>query len=198
MFKEGNILHCHPCFVRTTGYILLTLTLCLGMSAEHGVVNVWIVGHSFVGRLATYALSAGEPNMRLNRGDCSVTFISRGGMSLPQLRSHFDDIVSRAPHVLYIEIGCIDISGQDPLSLAAEVFQLARAFSAHGVCRVVIGQIFFRNLAFGRRDSRVALNFNERVVAYNLRMRELTQSTTSIALWRHRGTRLFFSGSTPG
>ena len=59
--------------------------------------------------------------MWLNRGDCSVTFIGRGGMSLPQLRSHFDDIVSRGPNVLYImEIGCIDISGRDPLSLAAE------------------------------------------------------------------------------
>ena len=39
----------------------------------------------------------------------------------------------------------------------------------------------------GRSDSRVAPTFNERVVAYNLRMRELTQSTTSIELWRHRG-----------
>ena len=55
--------------------------------------------------------------------------------------------MSRAPHVLYIEIGCIDISGQDPLSLAAEVFELALSFSARCVCRVVIGQIFFRNLA---------------------------------------------------
>ena len=45
-----------------------------------------------------------------------------------------------------MEIGCIDISGRDPLSLAAEVFELARSFSARGG-RVVIGQIFFRNLA---------------------------------------------------
>ena len=167
--------------------ILLTLTLSRGMSAEHDVVNVLIVGHSFVRRVATYALSARELNMRLNRGDCSITFISRGGMSLPQLRSQFDDIVSRGPNVLYMEIGCIDISGRDPLSLATKVFELARSFSARGVRRVVIGQIFFRNLAIGRRDSRVAPNFNERVVAYNLRMHELTHSTTNIVSWRHRG-----------
>ena len=75
------------------------------------------------------------------------------------------------------------------MELADEVFVLARSFSARGVRRVVIAQIFFspRNLAIGRRDYRVAPNFNERVVAYNLRMRELMQSTTSIALWRHRG-----------
>ena len=155
-YKDGYLYSCsvkvtfyivHPCLLRTTGYTIDFDTVSRGMSAEHGVVNVLIVGHSFVRRLATYALSVGELNMRLNRGDCSVTFISRGGMSLPQLRSRFDDIVSRAPHVLYIEIGCIDISGQDPLSLATEVFELARSFSACGVCRVVIGQIFFRNLA---------------------------------------------------
>ena len=171
MFEEGNILYYSPLLLRTTGITILTVTLCLAMSAEHGVVNVVIVGHSFVRRLA---LSAGELNMRLNRGDCAVTFISRSGMRLAQLRSQFDDIVSRGPHVLYMEIGCIDISGQDPLSLAAEVFDLAWSFFSRGVCRVVIGQIFSRNLAAGRPDSRVAHNFNERMVAYNLRMRELT------------------------
>ena len=82
------------------------------------------------------------------------------------------------------EIGTIDISGRDPLDLADEVFELGRSFSVRGVRRV---DIFFRNLVIGRRDYRVAPNFNERVVAYNLRMRELTQSTTSIELWRHRG-----------
>ena len=105
-------------------------------------------------------------NMRLNEGDCAVTFIGRGGMSVPQLRSQFDKIVSRGPDVLHVEIGTIDISGRDPLYLADEVFQLALSFSARGVRRVVIAQIFFlRNLAIGRRDLRVAPNFNERVVS---------------------------------
>ena len=31
-----------------------------------------------------------------------------------------------------MEIGCIDNSGRDPLYLAAEVFELARSFSARG------------------------------------------------------------------
>ena len=121
--------------------------------------------------------------MNLNEGDCAVTFIGKGGMSVHQLRSHCDEIVSRGPDVLYVEIGTIDISGGDPLDLADEVFELAKSFSARGVRRVVIAQIFIRNLAIGR----VAPNFNERVVAYNLRMRELTQSTTSIELWRRAG-----------
>ena len=30
-----------------------------GMAAEHGVVNLLLVGHSFVRRLGNYALSAG-------------------------------------------------------------------------------------------------------------------------------------------
>ena len=50
----------------------------------------------------------------------------------------------------------------------------------------LLRRYFFLNLAIGRCDYRVAPNFNERVVVYNLRMRELTQSTTSIELWRHR------------
>ena len=114
-----------------------------GMAAEHGVVNVLIVGHYFVRRLANYALSAGEMNMNLNEGDCAVTFMGKGGMSVHQLRSHFDEIVSRCPDVLYVEIGTLDISGRDPLELADEVFELARSFSARVVRRVVIAQIFF-------------------------------------------------------
>ena len=90
-----------------------------GMAAEHGVVNLLIVGHSFVRRLANYALSAGEMNMNLNEGDCAVTFMGKGGMSVHQLRSHFDEIVSRGPNVLYVEIGTIDISGASRRSICA-------------------------------------------------------------------------------
>ena len=114
-----------------------------GIAAEHGVVNLLIVGHSFVRRLANYALSGEEMNMNLNEEDCAVTFMGKGGMSVHQFRSHFDEIVSRGPDVLYVEIGTIDISGRDPLDLADEVFELARSFSARGVRRVVIAQIFF-------------------------------------------------------
>ena len=188
--EEGNILYGSPLFVcaprvACRPYIITNLTLhCLrGMAAKRGVVYLLIVGHYFVRRLANYALSAGEMNMHLNDGYCAATFI--GGMSVPQLRSQFDEIVSQGPDVLYVEIGTIDISGRDPLYLADEVFELARSFSARVVRMVVIAQIFVsRNLAIGRRDSRVAPNFNERVVAHNLRMRELTQSTTSIESWR--------------
>ena len=45
------------------------------MAAENGVVILLIVGHSFVRRLANYALSAGEMNMKWNEGDCAATFI---------------------------------------------------------------------------------------------------------------------------
>ena len=102
------------------------------------MVNLLIVGHSFVRRLANYALSAREMNMNLNEGDCVITFIGKCGMSVHKLPSHFGEIVSRGPDVLYVEIGTIDISGRDPLDLADEVFELARSFSARGVRRVVI------------------------------------------------------------
>ena len=49
------------------------------------ILKVLIVGHSFVRRLANYALSIGEMNMRLNKGDCAVSFIGRGGMTVPKL-----------------------------------------------------------------------------------------------------------------
>ena len=44
-------------------------------------------------------------NMNLNEGDCAVTFIGKGGISVHQLRSHFDEIVCRGPDVLYVVIG---------------------------------------------------------------------------------------------
>ena len=93
VFEEGNSLYWSPLFVAHNRHYYFDIDT----HSRHVCVTrrgKCIDSQAFFCRLATYALSAGELNMRLNRGDCSVTFIGRGGMSLPQLRSHFDDIVS--------------------------------------------------------------------------------------------------------
>ena len=156
--------------------------------ADNDVLSILLVGHSFIRRLANYALSTDSLNMGLSKGDCKITFVGRGGMTVPRLRGKaVQFLTSCRPDVIFLEIGTNDLSTADPLRLAADVFELAQWLVSRGVRRVVISQIFFRVIANGRRDVRVAADFNERVVAYNARMREHTLASADIEFWRHRG-----------
>ena len=127
-------------------------------------------------------------NMGLSKGDCKITFAGHGGMTVPRLRGKARDFDVLPPYVIFLEIGTNDIRTADPLRLAADVFELAQWFVACGFRRVVISQIFFRVIAKGRRDVRMAADFNERVVAYTTRMREHTLASAEIEFWRHCGT----------
>ena len=123
--------------------------------ADNGVVSILLVGHSFIRRLANYALSTESLNMGLSKGDCKITFVGRGGMTVPRLRGKAVEILTSCrPDVIFLEIGTNDISTADPLRLAADLFELAQWFIARGVRRVVISQKKFRVIANGRRDVR--------------------------------------------
>ena len=121
--------------------------------------------------------------MGLDEGDCEISFIGRGGMTIARLRHRADEILSRRPDVVLLEIGTNDIARINPIRLADEVFEFANLLTTGGVRHVIISQVFFRMA--GRYH--VAADFNDRVVVYNERMRELTRSSAVVDFWRHRG-----------
>ena len=155
------------------------------MDVAHTFV-ILLVGHSFVRRLAHYALSARTMNMGLD-DRYAVTFVGRGGLTLARLRQMAADLIARNADVIYIDIGTNEIgTGRfEPLNLADEVFEFAKLLTEAGVRRVVISHIFFR---FANRSARRAsADCNDHVVTYNTRMRELTATSDNIVFWRHRG-----------
>ena len=69
------------------------------------MLPVVVVGHSFVRRLAHYALSIEKMNLNLRENDCAISFIGRGGLTEPKLRGMTAAILARRPAILFIKIG---------------------------------------------------------------------------------------------
>ena len=148
-------------------------------------LSMLLVGHSFISRLAEYALVSGTMNLGLDESDCQVAFFGRRGLTLRKLVPLTDEVLSRQPDVVFLEIGCNDIDMVAPVVLAEQVFQFAKMLVARGVRRVTVSQIFFRDAARSRYH--VVRDFNDRVTQYNQRMRELTMASATVDFWRHRG-----------
>ena len=78
------------------------------------VLSVTLVGHSFIHRLAYYALSVEAMHMDLDERDCTISFIGRGGMTIARLRHKSDSSLSRRPDVVLLEIVINDIAALIP------------------------------------------------------------------------------------
>ena len=105
-------------------------------------LSMLLVGHSFISRLAEYALVSGTMNLGLDESDCQVAFFGRRGLTLRKLVPLTDEVLSRQPDVVFLEIGCNDIDMVAPVVLAEQVFQFAKMLVARGVRRVSVANFF--------------------------------------------------------
>ena len=60
--------------------------------------------------------------MGLDEGDYAISFIGREGMTIARLRHMANEILSRCPDVVLLEIGTNNIACINPIRLADEVF----------------------------------------------------------------------------
>ena len=95
-----------------------------------------------------------------------------------------DEVLSRQPDVVFLEIGCNEIDRVAPFVLAEQVFQFAKMLVARGVRRVSFASFFWDA---ARSRYHVVRDFNDRVTQYNQRMHELTMASAAVDFWRHRG-----------
>ena len=109
-------------------------------------LSMLLVGHSFIRRLADYALVSRTMYLGLNEGDCQVSFFARGGLTLRKLMPLTDEVLSCQPDVVFLEIGCNEVDRVAPFVLADQVFQYAKMLVTRGVRRVTVSQIFFSGL----------------------------------------------------
>ena len=96
-----------------------------------------------------------------------------------------DEVLSRHPDVVFLEIGCNEIDRVAPFVLAEQVFQFAKNAGSTWRATSYSFAIFFRDSA--RLRYHVVSDFNDHVTQYNQRMRELTMASTGVDFWRHRG-----------
>ena len=137
-----------------------------------------LVGHSFITRLADYALVSGTMNLELNESDCQVAFFGRRGLTLRKLVPLTDEVLSRQPEVVFLEIGCNEIGKVALFVLAEQAFQFAKMLVARGMRRVIVSQFFWDS---ARSRCHVVSDFNDRVMQYNQCMSSLWRPRTLIS-----------------
>ena len=94
-------------------------------------VKVGVVGHSFVRRLANYALVHHSMNLDLDPERFQVAFVARGGLKVEGLYSLTQDIVRVSEYIIFLDIGTNDIANTDPIELGDRVLAFAN-FISHG------------------------------------------------------------------
>ena len=127
-------------------------------------VKVGVVGHSFVRRLANYALVHRSMNLDLDPECFQVAFGARGGLKVEVLYSLMQYIVRVSKDINFLDIGTNDVANTDPIDLGDSVLAFANFIMA-GVRRVVISQMYFRNAS--QSAYYICSDFNDRVRAYN-------------------------------
>ena len=81
---------------------------------------------------------SGTINLELEKGDCQISFLGQGGFTLSKLMPLTDEILSRQPDIVYIEIGRIEFCIVEPFVLADKVFHYAEMLASRGIRRMII------------------------------------------------------------
>lgn len=128
--------------------------------------RVAIVGHSYIRRLEEVV--RGQNNfmrLDLNIGEAQTKWFFHGGWTFGRFkREAFEEVVSWAPYLVYLEIGTCDVDSDDHVSIVGmNALNLAHELLKRGVGRVIFGSVL-------RREGKYHLpvgQFNCKAVDYN-------------------------------
>ena len=87
------------------------------------MLNVKILGHSFVRRLVLYSVEHKSLHFNIDEDKFHVTFVAKGGLKAPQLYSFATDVVGS--DVVFLDVGTNDISDVDPKILGDRMLAYA-------------------------------------------------------------------------
>ena len=109
-------------------------------------MKIGIVSHSFVHRPAKYALLQRSVNVDLNPERFEVTFVAWGGLKVQQLYTLTHDILNAIRDVIFLDIGCNNISSADPIEVGNSVLAFANYLTVMAeVHKVIISQTYYRD-----------------------------------------------------
>ena len=153
------------------------------------LIKIAVVGHSFVRRLREHLHAERGPsfNMGLDPGSVSVTFLSRGGVTVNGMNNGLLQAVkSLRPHLVYLELGSNDATRTylSPNHIVNSMSSLARNLVQSGVQRVIFGQVLWRE------DAGIPASiptYNWKVVMLNRVMARVLPNLPGTSYWKHRG-----------
>ena len=147
------------------------------------VMNVCLIGHSFVTRLHRYIQSNGRlRNLNLDMDNFRISVCARGGFRVAQLISTKFLYFSSVPRMCLNQIGENDISLFDCTTLTRDIISLALyLLEGLGISVVIIGQLLCREPWASPRD------FNQRNQGKNRLLKEKCAKQEAIYFWHHKG-----------
>ena len=117
--------------------------------------------------------------------DSDVCLHGVPGLDLAGVQHQVHIIQTLRPGIVFLEIGANDLCQLDPHTVSERVLAFAKTLvQRHGVQRVVISQVLYRQCAIARRTPH---NFNERVAIYNAKIQTAVVNYERIHFWKHRG-----------
>lgn len=152
--------------------------------SDPNFLRICLLGHSFISRLQRYMDSHEDlRNLRLHQDYYSVSVRARGGLRISTLaRSRHFLTFDVLPDMCFMQIGendvlnfCDDVIVRDILSLATYLHH------GLGIRTVIVGQLL------RRQPWASSCNFNDRIIAINIRLREQLSTMDGVHFWPHRG-----------
>jgi hypothetical protein len=151
---------------------------------ELNSLRICLVGHSFISRLQRYMDSHQIlQNLNLDQGRYTVSVRARGGLRISNIARSRDFLTFDVlPHMCFLQIGENDIRLCSDEVIVRDILSLASYLhSGLGIRTVIIGQLLRRQPWASSSD------FNDRIIAINIELRERTSSMDGIHFWPHRG-----------
>lgn len=147
-------------------------------------LGICLLGHSFISRLRRYLTSHPDlMNLRLYREQYDVIIRARGGLRIASL-AHSRDLLTFevTPVICFLQIGENDVLSFNVDTIVRDIVALASFIrSGIGIRTVIIGQLLRRQPWASSSD------FNNRIVAINVKLRTQTSSLDGVYFWQHRG-----------
>ncbi|XP_062594564.1 uncharacterized protein LOC134255982 [Saccostrea cucullata] len=151
---------------------------------EPNFLRICLLGHSFVTRLRRYMDSHPDlMNLKLHQDFYSVSVRARGGLRISSVARSRDFLTfDMLPHVCFMQIGENDILLHTNEMIVRDILSLASYLhSGIGIQTVIVGQLLRRQPWASSPD------FNERIIAINVMLREQCSNISGVHFWPHRG-----------
>ena len=157
------------------------------MSDSHN--SILVLGHSFISRLKKYSHEChSDRNLGVPKEHTTIFMRGISGAKLSTLYNELQLASILTPTVIVLQIGSNDLTCPSvrPSDLCDEIFHFAKLILETGTAKVVISEIFFRNVQVCSKRRQCRSDFNQVVTETNSLLKSQCISHHRVSFWHHR------------